>query len=348
MMSMTVKAVQHWVSMKMNCPQLTTQIPKQRWLFNFAIIVARKLVMLWRSPWPIQIIIPIVAAFIIGKIHGFEYTINEYPNNIVSSMVCMGVLSMITHVRTFTLDKVVIKRETDTKIGIWPFFIAYNVVDALWIFAIPVMFMVPYYYLTYPNTPLAELFGVAVMTCWWTSGVAYVISSLPIAMHWANLIAVFVSVIFGAFLQGLDPTINESENTFQGVLIHLSYNRWVLEIMSIAEFSYYQDVQPNQIWSTMDKIGICGQHEQTINRDRPSMRQMVDLYDVLNKDVKEHCSQYTQNAYLWLFGYGCLFRLVALLIFWYNTHPIWARVHFFLKYMPIKLWRRIKSITYVA
>lgn len=328
LMVMTAKAVDQYMHRLRKVEGVPTMSPQDRgqvWQLNFCVILWRKLLMIWRSPWPIQMVIPIVAAFIIGKIHGFDYSVTTYPNQVVSAMVCMGVLSMITHVRTFTLDKVVIKRETDSKIGIWGFLGAYTVADFLWVIVVPIMFMVPYYYLTFPMTPFREFLGTAVMVCWWTSGVAYIISSLPLAMHWANLIAVFVSVIFGAFLQGTDPTIQESRSTFQGFLIDLSYNRWAMEILALKEFAHFEETHPNVIWNTIDKLGLCGMEGNTIDAKQPSFKQIYDLKQKMKEDVRTTCSSYVNRAYLWLFGFGCIFRLLAVLIFWYNNHPIWAR-----------------------
>lgn len=334
LLSMTAKAVNHYMHRKDQatevmalCQSTRNTARRQIWQLNFGIVLWRKLLMIWRSPWPIQLIIPIVAAFIIGKIHGYSYDIQSFPNNTVSSMVCMGVLSMITHIRTFTLDKVVIKRETDAKIGVWSFLMAYAISDFLWITVIPIMFMVPYYYLTLPLTPFRELFGIAVLVCWWTSGVAYIISALPLAMHWANLIAVFVSVIYGAFLQGLDPTINESIKTFQSALIHMSYNRWAMEALTIKEFSHFEDTHANVVWNTMDKLGLCGLEGITMDAKQPSFKQVFDLKRKMQQDVLSTCSDYIEYSYLWLFGYGCMYRVLALFIFWYNSHPVWARFH---------------------
>lgn len=293
-------------------------------------IMCRRLQMMYRSPWPIQLLVPITAAFIVGRIQGYTTDLQQYPNEIVSALVCMGVLSMITHVRSLTLDKVTIRREAEGNVGMFPFFVAYNITDLLWVFLVPVCFMIPYYYLTYPSTSFGKYLGVGVMICWWTSGCAYIVSSLPLAMHWATLISVFVSVIFGAFLQGLSPTIHESKNTFQGALIHMSFNRWAMEILSLEEFMKHDQQHTNTVWSRMDSIGLCGLDGTLfdgLDSTRPSLRQILRLSDLLQSSVADGCMKYVQNAYLWLFGYGCMFRLIALCVFYYNLHPVWARFH---------------------
>lgn len=292
-------------------------------------ILKRRLIIIFRSPWPIQLLIPIVAAFIIGKIQGYNQAVDVYPNNIISAMVCLGALSMITHVRTFSLDKVIIRRETDCKIGMIPFYIGYNIIDALWIITIPLMFTFPYYYLTLPQTNFGYYYLVGMMICWWTSGMAYVISALPLAMHWVNLISVFVSVIFGAFLHGIKPAIHEVGGTFQGFMVHLSYNRWAMEILTLEEYSYYEIDKPNIIWGVIDKIGLCGADGTLFDIDmvRPSLRKLAAIQDIFDSSVKGECSEYIIRAFLWLMAYGIIFRVLAIFILYYNTHPIWARFH---------------------
>lgn len=353
--SMTCKSIYKYMYAEKNevlrLPEL--QLIKQakghskipRCLTNTWDIFKRKMLMIFRSPWPIQMLIPITAAFIIGRIHGYSAALSSYPNNVVAAMVCMGVLSMITHVRTFSLDKVIIRREIEGNIGLFPFIVSYNVADLVWVFMIPVLFVTPYYYLTFPLTPYRDFLGVAFMICWLTSGCAYVISSLPLAMHWVNLIAVFVSVIFGAFLQGLDPTIHTSKGTFQGFLIHLSYNRWSMEALSITEFSAHDSNRANIVWGTMDKIGLCGLKGdlfEEIDINRPSLKRLFDLNALLTSQVEDQCSGYVTNAYLWLFGYGCIYRIIAIVVLYYNVHPIWSRFHWFLLNLPGLLLRNIR------
>jgi ABC-type multidrug transport system ATPase subunit len=100
-----------------------------QWYNKLFIIAYRKVLLIWRSPWPLQLLIPVIAAIIIGNIQGMDSPIVIVPNNIIYAMVALGVLSTITHVRTFSTDKLVIRRETDNKVSIFPYIIAYWIVD---------------------------------------------------------------------------------------------------------------------------------------------------------------------------------------------------------------------------
>lgn len=325
----------------------TAKIMSKIGFIDVFFIIKRKLIIMVRSPWPIQMLIPIAAAYIVGKIQGYDWTLTEYPNNIVSAMVCMGVLSMITHVRSFSLDKVVIKRETECNIGFLPYFVGYNIVDLVWVVLIPICFVIPYYYLTLPSASIIHFFGVSILICWWTSGFAYIISSLPLALHWANLIAVFVSVILGAFLQGMDPPIHDSKSSVQAALVHLSFNRWALEALTLGEYEHHDVHKPNIVWSRMDSIGLCGLDGTMlsgIDAERPSLRKISELVDVLGSRIGEQCAKYKYISYVWLFVYGIVFRVIGLAIFYYNVHPVWARFHWYVfNHLPKTLYHKCSN-----
>lgn len=295
---------------------------------QLAFIFSRKSLMIWRSPWPIQLLIPMVAAFIIGNIHGVQSvdTLTKYPQNIVSAMVCLGVLSMITHVRAFSLDKDVIRRESECKINLFPFFLSYNALDSIWLFMVPMCFMVPYYTLTLPLSNFGSYFAVSVCVCWWTSGLAYIISFLPIAFHWANLIAVFVSIIFGAFLQGLNPTLANATG-LEKPLIHFSYNRWAMEILTVNEYAKYDPEHAYNTWSQMDAIGLCqGDEQHTITTLSSSFRNVINIFNLLTKGATAQCDSHIRNAYLWLICYGCVFRIIAIGLFYFYSNPFFRHI----------------------
>ena len=133
-----------------------------------------------------------------------------------------------------------------------------------------------------------------------------------------------------AFLQGLNPSIHASKGTLQGAFIHMSFNRWAMEILTLEEFMKHDKQHPNTVWAAMDNIGLCGLDGtlfDDLDSKRPSLRQVLRLSELLQSSVADGCGLYVRDAYLWLFGYGCLFRIVALGVFYYNLHPIWARFH---------------------
>ncbi len=65
-------------------------------------------------------------------------------------MTCLGVLSTVSHLRTFSLDCLLLAREASSGISIGAYFISQNVIDLIWVLMAPALFLGPYCYLTLP------------------------------------------------------------------------------------------------------------------------------------------------------------------------------------------------------
>lgn len=309
-------------------------------------VMMRKLVSLWRSPWPIQVLIPVVAAFIIGKIHGAGWGLKGYPSNVVMAMACIGVLSAVTHVRTYAMDRAVVRRETDGPLSITAYVLSYALVDFIWLFAMPMLFVVPYYYLTLPQTGFWVMYAVGLMVCWWNSGMAYVVSALPLGLQWANLIAVFVSVIFGAFIHGMSPSVSEARGGVMEWVLALSYNRWAMEILTLYEMSYHQDTVPNHVWLLMTKLGVCGEEGIDLG-PADSAKGVLTLWKRM-KQLREKslvaeeggCAKYVGDAFGALLGWGLFFRLLCYTIVVLDSNTI---IHRTLWRMGVTVKRRLSG-----
>jgi ABC-type multidrug transport system ATPase subunit len=288
----------------------------KKYIHDLLFICHKRLLILARSPWPLQILIPMCAAFIIGMNQGTDKPLESFPSNISSAFVCLAVLSTVTHIRTFALDKVIIGREVDSKTRLEMFFVAYNFVDILWIFFLPLVFLVPYHSLTIPRIAFGNVFFAGILVCWWTSGLSYIISSLPIALHWANLVGVFISVIFGAFINGLTPSIKDSKGTFNEFLISLSYNRWIIEPLTLNEIAFYEMDRPNVVWNMMNEVGFCNIDVDYTNLER-SVLQVLRMY---NLDVLGMCRDYLRKPYAYIFLYGLAFRIIAFMVMWCSSN----------------------------
>jgi hypothetical protein len=343
--SMTLKALHEYSNPTVDVIQdklQLTDIDRKRSKPNFFTrvihISLRKGLTVWRSLWQLQLIIPMIAAFIVGEIQGVDYEVGQYPGNIAYGTVTLAVLSTITHVKTFTNDRLLIRRETESKLGIFPYIFAYNIVDLLWITLIPFVFTIIYYNIILPNTPYVQFYTIALMVCWWCSGLSYFVSSFALPLHWATLIAVFITIIAGAFLQGLNPTIAQSMGTFQGFLVHLSFNRWAMESFTIKEYQYFDKTQPNIVWLTMDRIGLCGQNGSMTNSTSMDFDQYSEIFNRVQSNVTTECHKYVTDAYLWLFGYGCIYRVLSIIILLFTTHPILLRFQWKLYYVFMLQW----------
>lgn len=280
-------------------------------------VMRRKLLSLWRSPWPIQVLIPVVAAFIIGGIHGAGWGLRGYPSNVVMAMACLGVLSAVTHVRTYAMDRAIVRRETDGPLSISAYTLSYASVDTIWLFLMPALFVVPYYHFMLPETSFWVIYCVGLMVCWWNSGMAYVVSALPLGLQWVNLIAVFVSVIFGAFIHGLSPTVSEVRGGVMEWVLGISYNRWAMEVLALHEMEHHRHVAGNQVWLLMSKLGVCG--EKAFDGDglkgaSGAVSLLRRMRRIQEKSLVEDCGEYIRNAFAALAAWGVVFRVICYLI----------------------------------
>lgn len=285
-------------------------------------LVKRKLISVSRSPWLIQLLVPAIAALIVGLIHGSDWNVTAFPSNIVMAMACIGVLSMVTHVRTFSLDKLFIRREVQNNVSLFAYYMAYNIVDIIWILAIPLVFFIPYYYFTFPLSSLLHFYTSGLLVCWWASGLAYVLSASPLALHWTNLIGVFIAVIFGAFIHGLNPTVSEVRGTATEWLIGLSYNRWAMENLVIREMATRQHVMPNVVFASMQRLGLCEIDRyadlQNLNT-KPKLDMVLMALRLLgndSQDVVTICKKHLVTANMVLFCQGLGWRIVAFVMMW--------------------------------
>jgi ABC-type multidrug transport system ATPase subunit len=294
------------------------------------ILVIRRALSIWRSPWGIQLVLPMCAALIVGYIHGSDWGAMKFPNNVVMAFACIGVLSTITHIRTFALDKLIMRRDIAGRVSVLAYFTAYNLTDVMWILCMPLTFCVPYVLMTAPMCGFGPFYAIGLLICWWTSGVAYLLATVPVALHWLNIIAAFVAVIFGAFLNGLSPTIASVNGTFLESIFNLSYNRWAMEYITINEFSheYYQRTNANQVWAIFESIGLCGMG--TNKKDKyNNILGIMGLYQKIidkNNVVIAECDDYMKTSVYVLISLGTAFRFLACSIMMMQNNMVLNRI----------------------
>ena len=115
-------------------------------------------------------------------------------------------------------------REASNGLGTLPYFLGSTFVDLSYVVLAPMLFIGPYWNLTLPQTTVVSYYAVAAAVVWWSSGVAYAISAL--LPPGSTLVAtVFLCLVVGAFISGLDPTVAEVRGTFMEGLLGLSYTR---------------------------------------------------------------------------------------------------------------------------
>jgi ABC-type multidrug transport system ATPase subunit len=293
-------------------PSLNSSRSPPSVLRRIVTLLNRRVLSFDRSPWFVQLLITTVAALIVGGIHGATGALSNFPGNIAMAMAAIGVLGTVTHIRTFAIDKAVIGREIKNGIEITAIYLAYNIVDLLWVSTIPSVFFTIYTYMTYPTANTGWFIWTGMLVEWWVSGLAYFISMMPLGIAWANLVGVFVSIIMGAFLNGLNPTIATAAGTFMEFILGLSYNRWAMEVLTIKEAETRLESQSNVVYGLIDRLGICGGSD---NFESDPIKLILALWRS-SKKKSIACEEYVNRALWILFAEGFALRLFAYAALW--------------------------------
>lgn len=291
---------------------------------HILVIIRRRSICVWRSSWWIQFVITLIASLIVGAIQGSSWSPNAFPGNVAMAMACLGTLSAVTHARTLSGgERLFFRRETDSSTCVLSYHIAYGVVDIVWVTLMPLLFCVPYYMSTLPNSGFPSLYCCALMVCWWCSGMAYAVSSLPITAQWVNLISVFVAVVFGAFLNGLKPSIADVGGGTAPSILSLSYNRWALEILVASEAAALERDKPNKAWGMLGGLGLCGVKPlSTWSMGLSTVLRLLRIITTNANGISAECSPSVRVAYIALLVLGVVFRALAILLdaFYASAH----------------------------
>jgi ABC-type multidrug transport system ATPase subunit len=313
------------------------------------VLLRRRMILVWRSPWLLQVAVILCAAIIVGCIQGTSWSMGAFPGNAAMAMACLGVLSTVTHMRTFAADRNNKIRELDNCTNVLAYHIAYGTVDLALLLIVPLLYCGPYYLSIWPTLSFSTLYGAAWSVCWYASGMAYLITASIKRIEWLNLVGVFITVIFGAFLNGLKPSAADAQNSVVvAILLAISYNRWALAILVPSELMLHTDTQPNRAWTILSSLGMCRLDGWSQVADRAahgSSEAMTDLIVNLiapsvssntTNILRDKCAPYITQAYLILFAWGCAFRLLALFVDYTSNDSVMMR-------MPYHAWHACAS-----
>eukprot|EP00798_Chlamydomonas_sp_ICE-L_P004550 gene4550-14729_t len=275
------------------------------------------LVKYMRSYWPLRVIdilLLIAGAFIIGFIHGTAWGLGSIPSNTAMAMTCLGVLSTVTHLRTFTTDKIVLLRESDSGVSLPAFFCAQNIIDLGWVFLAPALFLAPYYYLTLPRIAFSSYYIAALQVCWWCSGMSYMVAT-AVPKQTVLMTGVFCALILGAFVQGITPSVAEARGTVLEYILGLSYSRWAVELVTVEESMHFVDNMRNVVIMLFRGIGYCGMDELLYveggDDDDLTPREAISFLQVQRTFTFSHCDSYNTEAHIAMFCLGLGFRVIA-------------------------------------
>lgn len=209
-------------------------------------ILAHRRLILYRRDAPalaVQALLTAAAAMVVGTIQGFEPArshegtvgaLTMSASDFVMAVTCVGVLSAVTHVRTFSgAERSFMRREVFLMptVSLAAYHVALNLTDLLQVSLLPLVFCVPYYLSVVPWAGFWRLYLTFLGVSWWASGAAYSITLLAQGSR-PDLISAFVALVLGAFINGARPSLTEArDNVMAAVALALSYARWAIEIL---------------------------------------------------------------------------------------------------------------------
>ncbi|KXZ45978.1 hypothetical protein GPECTOR_48g410 [Gonium pectorale] len=113
-------------------------------------------------------------------------------------------------------------------------FLSGVIFDLPWVAVSSAAFVLVYTALVVPRASLWSYYWVGLAVCWWSSGLAYLVSVLPLIPPQAeNIVTVVLVLVLGAFVQGLSPSIRSARGTALKWILRLSYNRWAMEAIAV-------------------------------------------------------------------------------------------------------------------
>ncbi|CAD7704522.1 unnamed protein product [Ostreobium quekettii] len=282
---------------------------------QFATLVHRSFVQRARTlttTLTLDTLFSVLGAVVVGTLHGNGWQgwpkVRYIPKFAAFAMVVLGLLSTVSHLRTFSSRKALFRREALSGLSPTAYFLAWNLVDLSCMVVMPAAFIAPYYYLTLPTMSFAAYYCIGLAVCMWASGVAYMVSAfLP---RQSVLVAgVFVTLIFGAFVTGLDPPISSFRGTAVEYLLSVSYNRWAIEALTISEWKGYGWHLQNVITAMSAAIGICKVDVAIASVDG----QDLDVIKLRDFDIAKSCNGAVTTAFTALILEGLIFRVIALI-----------------------------------
>ena len=289
--------------------ELPEKVP--RW-WTFIVLLRRAGIKQLRRWYPVHMVnvaLLVTSGLIMGLVHGSDWRVQSFPSNAAIVMTVLSILSMIAHLRTFVSGRLIWNREASNGASVLAFFLANNVIDLIGVCVSPAILLSTYYYLTLPRSPFTAWYVSGLCLTFCVSGIAYLVS-VAVPESAVQMTGVFIALITGAFLNGLTPSVASSKGTPMEVILALSYSRWAVESLSVAELWEYRESRTNQVLVIYKAYGYCGV---------PDTLDQATLYDLAISMDETRCDPYVVAAYSIMVGIGIGSRLFAFMILkWLN------------------------------
>ncbi|GFR53045.1 hypothetical protein Agub_g15745, partial [Astrephomene gubernaculifera] len=299
------------------------------WLSQMRTFARRAALQSIRACWPLsvwEVCLLLLAALVIGLNQGTRWGPTSVPGHVIMAMLCLAVLAVVQHLRTFSSNRLVLHRERSAGLSVTAYTTARCLTDMPWVIIAPAAFTLPYYVLIVPRAPFLSYYIVSLGVWWWASGLSYLVTVFPFMPPTAApTVAVLITLIFGAFLNGASaPSLASARNGswFLKVLLGLSYNRWALEALEVSELDRYMETHRNIIAMMYRDKGTCGIDKQLVddgNNSKLSASEALSFVQLFESFGSGYCNAAWRADLIALFGLGLALRVLALLALKYDN-----------------------------
>mmetsp|Transcript_12317 Transcript_12317/g.26589 ORF Transcript_12317/g.26589 Transcript_12317/m.26589 type:complete len:1041 (+) Transcript_12317:146-3268(+) len=304
--------------------------------FVFCVLVMRLLVKKARN-WQdmiVNLLLMLITSSIAGLVSGASYAPNQYLTNVNTAFLVFGMIMVVASNNVFGSDRIIYIRETKAGIGTTALFTAVNVVHLIDVFLLPLIFTGMFYGFMQPVCSFKWFYLSMLMCSWYSSGLAYVASVLFSPVN-SVVAAAAYALIFNAFVNGVNTpsavSSNGSQyrylNGFGQFLAGLSYNRWVVEIVTIKEYEFYDYYLQPSTHYIMASVGLCGTSSYPSpydSRCTPEQYAQTLSTVTLNDMVTSNYCQpgdYMMWDFLAVLLLGAVYRLFAYIALWMKLRP---------------------------
>jgi ABC-type multidrug transport system ATPase subunit len=170
------------------------------------------------------------------------------------AMLFVGVLSALWATIFISRELPMVQREASQGVSVSAIFISLNLFNtAVDLVIRSLAYALPYYYICGFSMAFQDFFLVTFGSAWCTSGIGILTSCLTNSKS-AIVLAVAITFLFGAVLNGVTPTIRElqeHENPLLYWMVFPSYNRWATEALTVREeganpmYNFVEKVESN-------------------------------------------------------------------------------------------------------
>ncbi|KXZ52790.1 hypothetical protein GPECTOR_8g178 [Gonium pectorale] len=303
----------------------------------------------------LDISLVIMLGLVMGAIQGHTSSLLKIPETSILVVLAFALTSLVTGLRTFGQEQLIfLTREAQAGLSVVSWMLGRIGWDAILQALYPAVYLGFYYAMTVFDTPFELYYLVLFFVAWWGFGVGYLFSVL-LESNNALLGGLSVTLIFGGIINGINPSVASTDGNYLLMgLQWMSYTRWAVEAVFIATSTPTPNALVFLTAGAMSQLGFCDMDHQIGSLEggldpanlatafRPLIEQKYNttlntgnstsstnsnsatvsfLYKVYEDPsvVDRLCRTSFMWDIVWLFVWGCVTRLAALLVLLYKV-----------------------------